>query len=162
MKRGRQCSSANVISITYYSSALAMVDFRGRSYIWLCSLGFVWYSSSRKATRCLTNLAHSIVPPPTTVSHRVLSITSRREGRCWYLYLLSISPADLDIPESGCSLLGYFSYLAQRRHDMVGLWSLPAASILLLQVALSLEAPAGGKRCIYSVFCPSDEVKPTP
>lgn len=78
------------------------------------------------------------------------------------MYLHSTSPADIDIPESGYSLLGYFSCLAQRRHDMAGLWSLPAASILLLQIALSLEAPAGGKRCIYFVFCPSDEVKPTP
>ena len=42
---------------------------------------------------------------------------------------------------------------------MVGLWSLPAASLLLLQIALSLEAPAGGKRSIYSVFCPNDEEK---
>ena len=124
-------------------------------------LGFVWCSSSRKATRCLTIFAHSIVPPPTTVSYEVLSITTQR-GRCWYLYLLITSPADRDLPDSGSSLFGYFSCLAQRGHDMVSLWSLPAASILLLQIALSLEAPAGGKRCIHSVFCPIHELMHTP
>ena len=78
------------------------------------------------------------------------------------LILVCRFSAYLNTPESGCSPIVCFPRLARRRHDMAGLWSLPAASILLLQIALSLEAPAGGKRSIYSVFCPSDEEKRVP
>ena len=78
------------------------------------------------------------------------------------MLVLIVFPAYFNTPESGCGPVVYFPCLAQRRHDMAGPWSLPAASILLLQIALSLEAPAGGKRSIYSVFCPSDEEKPVP
>ena len=112
-----------------------MVDFRHRSYIWSCLL---WCSRSRKATRCLNIFAHSRVPPPTTVSHALLSITPS-SIICRQISCL------LEYTGSGYSPVVYFPCLAQRRHDMVGLWSLPAASLLLLQIALSLEAPAGGK-----------------
>ena len=67
-------------------NALAMVDFRYRSYIWFCLLGFIWCSSARKATRCLKIFAHSVVPPPTTVSHGLLSITPSGGLRYWYSY----------------------------------------------------------------------------
>ena len=69
-------------------------------------------------------------------------------------------PAYLNTPEPGCSPVVYFPCLAQHGHDMAGRWSLPAASILLLQIALSLEAPAGGKHSVSSAFHPSDEEKP--
>ncbi len=143
-------------------NTLAIVDFRDRSYNWSCLVGFILCSSSRKATRCLRIFAHSMVPPPTTVSYILLSITSSRDGPCWYLYLLADLPADSDILESAYNLLVYSPCLAQRRYDMVGPWPLPAASLLLLQIALSLEAPAGGKRCIHSVFRPGNEGKPMP